>query len=75
MSCCPDTDFLEILDGLLGAYVAIEIMSGQSQCDSEHCAAALKVINDQFRAYMSLARATDLIVHAARSHDLILGLS
>lgn len=73
MSYCPDTNLLEILGGLLDGYVAVEVMAGQSQCDSEHCSNVLRVINDQFRAYLALVRTTDLIVDAAvRSSSLSL---
>lgn len=75
MSYCPDTNFLEILDGLLDGYVAVEVLASQSQCDSEHCANVLRVINDQFRAYMMLVRTTETIVDAARSSSLSLAPS
>lgn len=70
MSYFPDTNLLEILDGLLDAYVAVEVMSGQSQCDSEHCASVLRVINDQFRAYLTLVRTTDALVAASWGSSL-----
>ncbi len=47
---------LDILDNLLSAYVSVEVMSGQSQCDSEHCANVLKVINDVFCDYLDVLR-------------------
>lgn len=72
MSYCPDSNLFEILDGLLDGYVAVEVMASQSQCDSEHCANVLRVINDQFRAYLALVRTTDLIVDAVRSSSLSL---
>lgn len=72
MSYRPESDLLEILDGLLDGYVAVEVMASQSQCDSEHCANVLRVINDQFRAYLALVRTTDLIVDAVRSSSLSL---
>ncbi len=75
MSYSPDTNLLEILDGLLDGYVAVEVMASQSQCNSEHCANVLRVINDQFRAYMTLVRTTEAIVSASRSSSLHLASS